>query len=415
MNITESFDFSPVDEEEKLSFELVSKIMLDAALERASDIHLEPAKNESVIRYRIDGVMQEITRQKSEVHQAMIRIIKKMAKLNPDLEDLPQDGRVIAKTEQFGEKVKTLDYRISTIPTIYGEKVVFRILDPKNVEHTLSEGLPYIGFSGKNLEQLEKILSKAYGLVIFAGPPGSGKTTTVYASLAHLVRKCKGKCNLVSLENPVEYVLEGVIQTQLNFDKMFNYENGLKAVMRQDPDIIFVSDIPDLGTANMVMQSALTGHLVLTQMAASDAAHAIYNFIEMGVEPYLVSMILEGIIAQRLARRICPKCREKVSVNKALLSRIKDCIDDIDKVEHFYRGKGCEHCKGTGYRGRTALYQLIPRNQGFLDFLTAKPKLKEIQDKIIELGYPTLNKAAIKKALEGVITLEEAFRVLSWT
>ena len=413
MKIEKPYPFAPADDGEKLTLDLVNKILVDAALERASDIHLEPMRNDAVIKYRVDGSMREVTRHSGDALHSIIRVIKKMANLNPDVEQVPQDGRILIKSEQLGDKI--LDFRISTFPTIFGEKLVLRILDRKNVEHTLKEGLPYIGFTGKNLEMIETMLSKPYGLIIFSGPSGSGKTTTAYAALSHLEKKCNGACNIVSLENPVEYILDGIIQTQVNQEGEFNFANALRAMMRQDPDIIFLGDVPDQATAQMVAQAVLTGHLILIQMSASDTAHTIYNFIEMGVEPYLVSMILEGVITQRLARKICPKCKEEVPVSKDLLNRLTDCIDDIDSIKHFYRGKGCENCKGTGYRGRTALYQVVTRSQDLLDFIAKKPGLPEIREKMEELGFVSLKKAAVMKAIEGEITMEEAIRVASWT
>ncbi len=413
MKIEKPYPFAPADEGEKLALELANKILVDAALERASDIHLEPMRNDAKIRYRIDGSMREITNHSGESLHSIIRVIKKLANLNPDVEQVPQDGRILIKSDQLGDKL--LDFRISTFPTIFGEKLVLRVLDPKNVENTLKEGLPFIGFTGKNLEMLESMLSKPYGLIIFSGPAGSGKTTTAYAALSHLVRKCNGACNIVSLESPVEYILDGVIQTQVNQEGEFNFANAMRAMMRQDPDIIFLGDVPDQPAAQMVVQAVLTGHLVITQMSASDTAHTIYNFVEMGVEPYLVSMILEGIVTQRLARKICSHCKEEIPVNKDLLGRLSDCIDDPTGITRFYRGKGCDNCKGTGYRGRTALYQVITRNQELLDFITKKPGLPEIREKMEELGFSSLKKAAVMKALEGEITMEEAIRVSSWT
>lgn len=413
MKIEKSYPFAPADESEKLALELVNKILVDAALERASDIHLESLRNEAVIRYRVDGAMREVTRHNCESLQSIIRVIKKLANLNPDVDQIPQDGRILIKNEKLGDKL--LDFRISTFPSIFGEKLVLRILDPKNVEHTLKEGLPYIGFKGKNLEMLEAMLAKPYGLIIFSGPAGSGKTTTAYAALSRLVNKCNGACNIVSLESPVEYILDGVIQTQVNQEGEFNFANAMRSLMRQDPDIIFLGDVPDQPAAQMVAQAVLTGHLVLTQMSASDTAHTIYNFIEMGVEPYLVSMILEGVITQRLARKICSHCREEVPMNKDLLERLSDCIDNPGDITHFYRGKGCEKCRETGYRGRTALYQVVTRNQELLDFIAGKPGLPEIRQKMQDLGFSSLKKEAVMKAVEGEITMEEAIRVSSWT
>lgn len=413
MKIEKPYPFTPADESEKLSLELVNKILVDAALDLASDIHLEPGRNDAVVKYRVDGSMREITRHDTESLHSIIRVIKKLANLNPDLEQIPQDGRILIRSEQLGGK--TLDFRIGTFPTIFGEKLVMRILDPKNVEHTLKEGLSYIGFTGKNLEMLETMLSKAYGLIIFSGPAGSGKTTTAYAALSHLAKKTNGACNITSLESPVEYILDGIIQTQVSQEGEFNFTNAMRAMMRQDPDIIFLGDVPDQGTAQMVVQAVLTGHLVITQMSASDTAHTIYNFIEMGVEPYLVSMILEGVISQRLARKICTNCKEEVPVNYDLIGRLEDCIEDPGSITHFYRGKGCENCHGTGYRGRTALYQVVNRNQELLDFITKKPGLPEIREKMEEMGFISLKKAAVTKALEGEITMEEAIRVASWT
>jgi len=338
-----------------------------------------------------------------------------MANLNPDVEHIPQDGKILIKTDKIEDKEKTFDIRLCTFPTVFGEKLVMRILDQANVEYALKGGLSYVGFEGDDLKKMESILSRAYGLIIFAGPGGSGKTTSAYASLAHLVRKCKGACNILSLEHPVEYILDGINQTQVNPDGEFTYSRALRSAMRQDPDIIFVSDIPDQATAQMVTQAALTGHLILTQLPASDAAHAIHLFIEKGVEPYLVSMILEGVVAQRLARKICPECKEEIPVNLNLLNRLKDSVDDFGQITHFYKGKSCNQCRGSGYRGRTAIYQVISRDEQLLEFITRKPTPQELREEIQRLGYPSLKKAAVQKAIEGVITLEEALRVTTWT
>lgn len=402
--------FEPVDEEEKITYELWKKIMIDAVTERASDIHLEPYRSDSAIRLRVDGTLREISRQSNDVLKALVRIIKKMGNLNPDIEALPQDGKIIFKTDKVDGKEKAFDFRISTFPTVFGEKIVLRILDPGRVEFALKEGLSYIGFSEDNLKLMESILSKPYGLVIFSGPAGSGKTTTAYSALAHLVRKTGGMCNIISLEEPVEYVLEGVNQTRVDSDGEFNYLSAMRSMMRQDPDIVFVAEVPDFPSAQMLLQAALTGHLILTQVNSSDAAQAIYSFFEMGVEPYLISMILEGVISQRLARMICPKCKKEIPARKELIERIRDDIDNPDDITHFYRGEGCEYCKGSGYRGRTGIYQVIPRNDKLIDFLTKKPNPTEIRDEMDRLGIPSLRKMAIRKAVEGIITLEEALR-----
>lgn len=407
--------FSPGDEEEKLAFDLLEKVMLDAASERASDIHLEPFRDDSVIRFRVDGVMTEISRHGPNVIKSLIRVAKKISSLNPDVEEIPQEGKIVIDFDRPDGEARTFDFRLSTMPTIFGEKMVFRVLDPSSARRILKGELPAVGLDSEEIKAMEAILAKPCGLVIYSGPSGSGKTTTVYASLAHLANRTRGRCSIMSLEEPVECAIDGVIQTQVNRDGEFNYLRALKAAMRQDPDIVFVADIPDLPAAQMVLQAALTGHLILTQVAAGDAAQAVHNFFKMGVEPYLISMILEGITSQRLVRTICPGCKKKIPAKKEIIHRFREDIDNPEEVTYLYKGEGCPQCRNSGYRGRTAIYQIIPRNEKLVDLMARQPSLAEMRKEMDLLGYPSLRKAAIRKAIEGVTTMEEALRSTYWT
>jgi type IV pilus assembly protein PilB len=402
--------FVPADEEEKLTYELWNKIALDAISEKSSDIHFEPFRFESVIRYRVDGVLQVISKQTPESLHSLIRVIKKIANMNPDNDDVPQSGKILFTSNRIDNTERTWDIRLSTFPTLFGEKLVCRVLDPGSAANVLKGGFSWLGLSGSDLEMVNSIINKPYGLVVFCGPTGSGKTSTVYASLSHLAEKSEDRCHIVTLEEPVEFVINGVIQSNIDSEGEFNYFKAMKALMRQDPDIIFIAAVPDKDTASIALQAALTGHLIMLQLNASDTASAIHNLFELGMEPYLVSMCIEGIISQRLFRRICPDCKTEMPINQSVIDRIRDDIDNPDEIKTTWRGTGCEKCRGTGYRGRMAIYEILPGTAEIRDFIASKPTLAAMREKFRAMGYPTLRKAAIKKALNGETTLEEAIR-----
>ncbi|MCE1245835.1 MAG: GspE/PulE family protein [Firmicutes bacterium] len=402
--------FTPADEEEKLAYELWTRIALDAITERSSDIHFEPFRFESHIRYRVDGVLQVISRQTNDSLQALLRVIKKSAGMNPDGSDIPQTGKILFSSDKTGGGEKTWDIRLSTFPTIFGEKLVCRVLDPGSGASVLKGDLSLLGLEGRDLELITGIINKPYGMVAFCGPTGSGKTSTVYAALSLLAKQTENRCHIVTLEEPVEFTIDGVVQSNVDSEGDFNYYRALKALMRQDPDIIFLAGVPDRDTASMALQAALTGHLIMLQLNSSDTAYAIHSMFEMGMEPYLVSMCIEGIISQRLFRKICPDCKQKVSISREVIDRIREDVENPDSVTHVWRGAGCEKCRGTGYRGRMAVYEILPGTVEIREFIAKKPGLAEMREKFKSLGYPTLRKAAIKKALNGETTLEEAIR-----
>ncbi len=402
--------FIPADEEEKLAYELWNKIALDAITEKSSDIHFEPFRYESIIRYRVDGVLQVVSRQTPDSMKALLRVIKKTAGMNPDITDAPQAGKIIFASNRINNEEKTWDIRLSTLPTIFGEKLVCRVLDPGNAQNVLKGELSLLGITGSDLDLVNGIINKPYGLIVFCGPTGSGKTSTVYAALSHLAQKTENRCHIVTLEEPVEFVIDGVIQSNVDSEGEYNYFRAMKTLMRQDPDIIFIGEIPDRDTASIALQAALTGHLIMIQLNSSDTAYAINTLFEMGMEPYLVSMCIEGIISQRLFRKICPECKQQVPVNREVINRISEDVDDPDSIKNIWRGAGCEKCRGTGYRGRMAIYEILPGTAQIREFIAAKPTLIEMREKFRSLGYPNLRKAAIKKAIEGETTLEEAIR-----
>jgi len=391
---------------------LVNSFLTDAVEHRASDVHIEPLIDKKTrIRYRIDGILREISDIPLHLHSAIVARIKVMANLKLDETRIPQDGR--ARIEVKGRKV---DLRISTLPLLDNEKVVIRILDPSQRIFNLED----LGFWGKGLDSLREELKKPHGLFLVTGPTGSGKTTTLYAILKILN---KIGVNIVSLEDPIEYYIEGINQSQIKPHLGYTFATGLRSVVRQDPDVIMVGEIRDSETAELAIHAALTGHIVLSTLHTNDAIGAVPRLIDMGVEPFLLSSCLNFVIAQRLVRKICPKCKEKYVVDKSIAEHIENSLKGIkgfnlndykDKKTgnfYLYRGKGCSYCNQQGYVGRLAIFEVLRGTDNLREIITSKLGLEEIEKEAFNQGMKTMLQDGFIKALKGLTTLEEVLRV----
>ncbi len=377
---------------------MVNLIISQAINDKASDIHIEPWAKEVLVRYRIDGVLHEIMRLPKHIHPPMVSRIKIMANLDIAERRKPQDGKIHLKHEN-----KEYDLRVSTVPTVHGEKVVMRILDKSSV----MLGLDKLGFLPEIREKLEWLISKPYGMILVTGPTGSGKSTTLYACLNKLNT---GDKNIMTIEDPVEYQIPGVNQVNVNPKAGLTFASALRAFLRQDPDIIMVGEIRDRETAQIAIEAALTGHLVLSTLHTNDAPSAATRLIEMGIEPFLVASALLGVLAQRLARTICPNCKEAYIPPKEALKDLG--LTMIEEEYTFYRGRGCDLCKGTGYKGRTGIHELLIITDSVREAILRRASAAEIRRIAKEEGFKTLQDDAITKVLMGITTIEEALRVV---
>ena len=366
---------------------LVNLIISRAVEVEASDIHFEPFENDLRIRYRIDGVLHDMEAPTKRLQNAISSRIKIMAKLNIAERRLPQDGRI--KHRVSG---KEIDMRVSTIPTIYGESVVLRILDRGNVVLDLTK----LGFPANSLKKFENIISKPYGMLLVTGPTGSGKTTTLYASLNKLNSSDK---KIITIEDPIEYQLHGVNQIHVKPQIGLTFSSGLRSIVRQDPDIIMVGEIRDAETADVAIQAALTGHMVFSTVHTNDSAGAITRLSDMGIEHYLMASALVGVLAQRLVRKICSHCKKLAKVGKKSLEEIGSEIKDILDVNDLYEGEGCEKCNRTGYRGRIGIYELLLIHEEIHDMILKKTSSVHIKEKARSLGMTTLREDGWRKYL----------------
>ena len=379
---------------------LVNAIIERAITERASDIHLEPRENELQVRMRIDGLMRYIMTVPRDLQGSVISRIKIMSSLDIAEHRIPQDGRFNVKM-----KDKDIDLRVSTLPTVYGEKIVARLLDKSGQK--LSKDA--IGLTGSDLQKYEHMLHCRSGVLLIVGPTGSGKSTTMYTMIDDLN---KDEVNLVTLEDPVEYNVDGVNQVQINEKTGMTFANGLRAILRQDPDIIAVGEIRDGETADIAMRSAITGHVVLSTIHTNDAVGTIERLFDIGVEPYLVSSAMRGIISQRLVRRICPNCKEEYEPSE---DELLELGMPAKSGMLFYRGKGCPNCFHTGYRGRTAVFEMLEITSKVRAMISRHANRDEIEAELKkpESGFVSLRKNALRLVLEGVTTGEEVLRVIS--
>lgn len=382
---------------------VVNQIIEDALAHQASDIHLEPKDEEVVIRFRIDGLLQSVGRFPLRYYHNVLNRLKIQAKLRIDEHLTVQDGAI---RYQIAEKL--VDIRVSVAPTLAGEKVVLRLLNRYVSQLSLDE----LGFSAKNQELLEQAVRRPFGMIVVAGPTGSGKTTTLYGLLKAVAIN---ELNVTTIEDPVEYRTTGINQIQVNRQAGITFASGLRSIVRQDPDVILVGEIRDRETAEIAVNSALTGHLILTTFHANDAATAIPRLLDMGVEPFLLSSTVELIIAQRLVRRLCNRCRLSQASSKSSLEKKFPGLGKFFSASqlNLYRGKGCQSCGGTGYVGRTALVEVMVLTPELRELILARPTIKEIWKVAAKSGCRTMFEDGFEKAQAGLTTLEEVFRVAS--
>ncbi|MCM8778938.1 MAG: type II secretion system ATPase GspE [Candidatus Omnitrophica bacterium] len=378
----------------------VNQLLSQAVEERATDVHIEPYEDELKVRFRIDGVLNDISVPPAIRHfaSAIVSRIKIMANLNIAERRLPQDGRIIIKI-----KGKDYDLRISIIPCVFGESVVIRILSP-GMLYSLEE----LGLLERDLKILEEMIAKPHGIIFNTGPTGSGKTTTLYACLSKIN---KPGIKIITIEDPVEYQLKGIVQLQVHPKIGFTFATGLRSILRHDPDVIMVGEVRDLETAETAIRVALTGHLVFSTLHTNDAAGGVTRLIDMGIEPFLVASSVECIIAQRLVRLICPDCKKAVKPSKDVLEELEVMENvDVDKITIF-EGKGCEHCKFTGYRGRTGIYEFLVINNEIRKMIVERLPSDQIKKKAMEMGMRTLRQDGWEKVLKGLTTPAEVMRV----
>jgi general secretion pathway protein E len=378
---------------------LVSHLIATAVEKRASDVHIEALEHGLRVRYRIDGILQEIESPPSRFRAAIVSRIKIMARLNIAERRLPQDGRV-----KLAVRGTPIDLRVSTIPTMYGEGVVMRVLDRQGVALDFAR----LGIVGNNLEAYQEILERPHGVFLVTGPTGSGKTTTLYAALTRLNNPEK---KILTVEDPIEYHLEGINQIQVQPSIGLNFAHVLRSILRQDPDIIMIGEIRDVETARIAIQASLTGHLVLSTLHTNDAASAITRLLDMGVEDYLLTSTLTGIAAQRLVRSLCPACRVAEPALAELVEHLGLRRYAAGPEILVYRPVGCDQCNGTGYFGRMGLVETLVVNEEIRRLILRQAESKELQRAAIEAGMVSMYDDGMHKALSGVTTVEEVLRV----
>ena len=375
---------------------LVNSLMSQAVKDRASDIHIEPFEREMSVRFRVDGVLNEIIKPPKRFKDAITSRVKIMAGLNIAEKRLPQDGRIRLKVAG-----KDIDIRVSTVPTTYGERIVMRLLDRSSV----MKDLETIGFSPRNLVGINSLITKSHGIILVTGPTGSGKTTTLYACLAKIN---KPDLNILTIEDPVEYQLKGVGQVQVNSKIDLTFASGLRSFLRQDPDVIMVGEIRDRETAEIAIQASLTGHLVLSTVHTNDSAGAVTRLVDMGVEPFLVASSLVGVLAQRLVRTICDNCKTPYVPSAEELAELHI---PADSVTELYRGEGCHQCGGTGYMGRMGIYELMLVDDEIRKLILKNVDAGSLKSLAKEKGLTTLREDGAQKVLSGLTTVAEVRRV----
>jgi general secretion pathway protein E len=377
---------------------LVNHLFSQAVKSRASDIHVEPYQQNLQIRFRLDGVLYNILTLPRRLHAAVVSRIKVMARLNIAEKRLPQDGRIDLK---IGERL--VDVRVSCLPTAFGERVVLRLLEKTGKLLSIEE----IGLSRGALGELKRLLRISHGIVLVTGPTGSGKTTTLYAALSHINSPDK---NILTIEDPIEYQIDGIGQMQVNPKINLTFANGLRSMVRQDPDVILVGEIRDLETAEIAIQAALTGHLVFSTLHTNDAASAVTRLIDMGIEPFLVSSAVEAIIAQRLLRLVCQRCREPYEPDEAELAELGIRLKSQRRIR-IHRAKGCPACLETGYRDRTGIYEFLRMTEAIKGLVLKTSDANQIKKGAAAQGMTTLRDDGIRKVLEGRTTVGEVLRI----
>jgi len=373
----------------------VNLLISRAVEQRASDIHIEPFENELKVRYRIDGVLHDVEAPARRLQAAIVSRVKIMSKLNIAERRLPQDGRI--KLRLMGREI---DLRVSTLPTLYGESVVLRILDRSSIVVTLGS----LGFPEDTLAQFDRLITKPYGMILVTGPTGSGKTTTLYGALDKINSPDK---KLITIEDPVEYQLFGVNQIHVKPQIGLTFANGLRSIVRQDPDVIMVGEIRDAETAEIAIQAALTGHLVFSTLHTNDAAGAVSRLLEMGVEDYLLASSLLGVLAQRLVRKVCEKCRRSAEITPTVQRE----LGGDGAAAEIYEGTGCEACAQTGYRGRSGIFELLLVNEVIRPLILKRSSADMLKDAAVQQGMRTLREDGWHKVRTGVTTVAEVVRV----
>jgi type IV pilus assembly protein PilB len=387
--------------EEAPIIKLCNLILTDAVKRGASDIHVEPYEKEYRVRFRIDGILQNVMAPPMKLKDAMTSRIKIMSKLDISEKRLPQDGRIMIKYLKDGKK-KELDFRVSTVPTLFGEKIVLRLLDKENLRLDMTK----LGFEPEALTKFERQILKPYGMVLVTGPTGSGKTNTLYSSVARLNT---AETNIMTAEDPVEFQLPGINQVQMKEQIGLNFASALRAFLRQDPNIILVGEIRDFETAEIAVKAALTGHLVLSTLHTNDAPSTISRLMNMGIEPFLVATSVNLICAQRLVRRICVQCKEPLQIQSEALTEAGFSPEEAMKttVQH---GKGCATCNNTGYKGRVGLYEVMEINDELRELILVGASALELKKKAMEQGMITLRRSGLQKVASGLTTMEEVLR-----
>ncbi|MBZ5695008.1 MAG: type IV-A pilus assembly ATPase PilB [Acidobacteriia bacterium] len=387
--------------EEAPIIKLCNLILTDAVKRGASDIHVEPYEKEFRVRFRIDGILQNVMAPPLKLKDAMTSRMKIMSKLDISEKRLPQDGRIMIKYLKDGKR-KELDFRVSTVPTLFGEKIVLRLLDKENLRLDMTK----LGFEPEALAKFEKQILKPYGMVLVTGPTGSGKTNTLYSSVARLNT---AETNIMTAEDPVEFQLPGINQVQMKEQIGLNFASALRAFLRQDPNIILVGEIRDFETAEIAVKAALTGHLVLSTLHTNDAPSTISRLMNMGIEPFLVATSVNLICAQRLVRRICVQCKEQLQIQSPALIEAGFTPEEASKttVQH---GKGCATCNNTGYKGRVGLYEVMEINDDLRELILVGASALELKKKALEQGMITLRRSGLQKVAAGLTTMEEVLR-----
>ncbi len=398
--LEEPQDLLDVSTEEAPIIRLVNSLLFRSVKERASDIHIEPQERELIVRFRIDGVLQEVIKPPKRFQASIISRVKIMANMNIAEKRLPQDGRIRIKIAG-----KDVDIRVSTIPTSYGERVVMRLLDRSAVLMELTD----IGFSQAQFKTMASLIQRPHGILLVTGPTGSGKTTTLYACLSRINSPDK---NILTVEDPVEYQLAGIGQMQVNSKIQLTFASGLRHFLRQDPDIIMVGEIRDLETAEIAIQASLTGHLVLSTIHTNDAASAVTRLVDMGVEPFLVASSLIGIMAQRLLRLVCTNCKEPHTPTEAEIAELGLTNNWAEEARNhtIYRAVGCQKCSETGYRGRTGIYELMNVDDDIRSHVLKNMDANGIKREAVARGMLTLKEHGAQKVLDGLTTVEEVLR-----
>ena len=380
---------------------LVNRVIYQAARDRASDIHWEPFEKEMRVRLRVDGVLHDILRFDQRYQAAVTARLKIMAGMDIAERRLPQDGRIQRKVGS-----REIDMRVSSVPTIHGERLVLRLLDRSNVLHSLED----IGFSGEQFEIFGHLIHRAHGIILVTGPTGSGKTTTLYAAIQKLH---KTDTNIMTIEDPVEYQLEGIAQMQISAKTGFGFSEGLRSVLRQDPDVILVGEIRDRETAEVAIHASLTGHLVFSTLHTNNAVGAITRLVDMGIEPFLISSSVIAVLAQRLSRRVCPCCAQVAPVDPAALKRMGIKETEIPALAGcLKRGRGCPECYETGYRGRTGIFELLTIDDDLRGLIMTQKDTSTLNAAAVKKGMRTLLDDGARKVAAGITTPEEILRII---